>query len=290
MFCLAATSVCGAQSDTVELFAPGRISRPDSGESFSSLSPDGREFYYTIHRRDWSGHRIVVARFDGMQWSAPITLPFSGRYNDREPKLSPDGARLYFSSNRPRDPTDTTRRRDLDLWMAERGRDGGWAPPRLVEAPINTDAQEFSPVIAGNGTLYFISTRAGGIRGPAAHNLHNVWRARPMDASGLRFGPAENLGPAVNTGYETNVYVSPDERTMLVSRDGAPDGLGGDDLYATAFADGAWQPMRHLPAPINSKEYEYGPAISPDGEWLYFTSHRAGTADIYRVPMVALKR
>lgn len=288
--CVLASNVCVAQAGSVELFAPGTISRPDSGESFGSLGPTGREFYYTIHPLDWSRHRIVVSRFEGGRWSSPQTLPFSGIYNDREPKLTPNGRRLYFSSNRPVQPGDTTRRRDLDLWMSERTADGGWGTPRHVDAPINSDAQEFCPVIVANGTLYFISTRPGGIPGPNPRQLHNVWRAAPLDDSGLRFGAPQNLGAAINKGFETNVYVSPDERTMLVSRDGAPDGLGGDDLYVSKFVNGAWQVMRHLPAPINSKEYEYGPHISPDGQWLFFTSIRAGAADIYRVPIAAIDR
>lgn len=283
---LAAANICAAQTDSMLPFAPGDISRPDSSESFGSLAPNGREFYYTMHRPDFSRHRIVVSRLVDGRWSAPQTLPFSGTWNDREPKLSPDGRRIYFSSNRPVEPGDTARRRRLDLWMAELGADGEWGVARHLEAPINSDAHEFCPVVVANGTLYFISTRPGGVRGPEDGQLHNVWRARPLDRSGLRFSEPENLGAAINSGFETNVYVSPDERTMLVSRDGAPDGLGGDDLYASAFVGGAWQQMRHLPVPINTDKYEYGPSVSPDGKWLFFTSARAGTPDIYRVPLI----
>ena len=39
---------------------------------------------------------------------------------------------------------------------------------------------------------------------------------------------------------------------------------------------------------MNSKEYEYGPSLSPDGRTLYFTSHRRGSADVYRVSVSAL--
>ena len=289
--CLAAGAhVCSAQGDSVESFLLGAMSRPDSGQSFGTLSPNGKEFYYTVHATDWRAHRIVVSRLDGGRWSAPVTLPFSGSWNDREPKLTVDGRRLYFSSNRPVQPGDAAPRRDLDLWMAERSMAGTWGTPQHVDAPVNTSAQEFCPVIAGNGTLYFVATRVGGILGPQPGQLHNVWRARPLDRSGLRFAEPENLGPAINSGFETNVYVSPDERTMLVSRDGTPDGLGGDDLYASTFVDGAWQPMRHLPAPINTDKYEYGPHISPDGKWLFFTSARSGSAGTYRVPISAIEK
>ena len=94
------------------------------------MSPNGREFYYTIHRADFSAHRIVVSKLDGAAWSHGVTVPFSGKYNDREPRLSPDGRRLYFSSNRPVPPGDTARRRDQDIWMSSRMQNGEWQPPR----------------------------------------------------------------------------------------------------------------------------------------------------------------
>jgi len=43
-----------------------------------------------------------------------------------------------------------------------------------------------------------------------------------------------------------------------------------------------------LGAEVNSAEYEYGPAISPDGRYLYFSSHRCGEGDIYRTELEAL--
>jgi hypothetical protein len=161
--------------------------------------------------------------------------------------------------------------------------------PRHIQG-VNSDANDFSPVVTASGTLYFVSTRAGAIG--KVDKPHNVWRARPVDLANGVWAAPENAGAAVNAGFETNVFVTPDESLMLVSRDGAPDGLGGDDLYVSrrVGGDGSWQPMRHLPAPINSKEYEYGPAISADGKWLFFTSHRTGNGDIYRVSATALDR
>lgn len=46
--------------------------------------------------------------------------------------------------------------------------------------------------------------------------------------------------------------------------------------------------LEHIPAPITSAEYEYGPSLSQDGQWLYFTNNRRGTADVYRVPLRGL--
>ena len=277
------TQQTAAPGDTLQVFAPGVISA-DSGESFSTLSPDGREFYFTRHLPNWSAHRIMVSRYDGAKWTTPVTLPFSGRYNDREPKLSPDGKRMWFSSNRPVGQ-DTARRRDLDVWYVDRDAAGEWGTPQHPGAPINTSAQEFCPVVAANGTLYFVSTRAGGYGAPQ-HN-HNVWRARFVNG---RYEEPEPLGPEVNTGYETNVYVTSDERLLFLSRDGAPDGLGGDDLYGSEWRGTAWSAARNLGRPFNTSEYEYGPLLAPDMSFLYFTSHRkGGKADIYRAPFSMLR-
>lgn len=284
VLCLLAATRVQAQS----LFAPGIISRPDSAEAFGSLTPDGKEFYFTIHRADFSRHRIVVARRATGGWSAPETLPISGVYNDREPKLSPDGRRLYFSSNRPLAAGDTTRRRDLDLWFSDRRSDGSWSSPKHIEG-ANGPSNDFSPSVTANGTLYFISNRRGGIGKDSLP--YNVWRAEPLDLATGRWKAPVNAGSAINAGFETNVFVTPDESLMLVSRDGSPDTFGGDDIYFSRRAgSGAWQAMKHLPAPINTKEYEYGPLVSPDGRFLFVTSHRTGNGDIYRFSIGELER
>jgi len=172
--------------------------------------------------------------------------------------------------------------------MTARTAGGAWGAPERLAAPTNSDVNDFCPVVIADGTLYFISGRPGGIHGTDPMEIYNVWRAEALDKTGLHFQRPENLGKAINTGLETNVYVTPDDRTMLVSRDGAPDGLGGDDLYVTTRLNNQWQKLRHLPAPINSEKYEYGPSLTPDGKWLILTSARGGTTDIYRVSAAVL--
>jgi hypothetical protein len=268
----------------LEPLEPGTVST-DSGESFSTFAPDGRELFFTVHRPDFSGHHIVVTRFAEGAWSPRQTVPFSGTYNDREPRLTPDGRRLFFSSNRPVAP-DTARRKDLDLWFAERGADGRWSEPRHLPAPINSPAQDFSPVVTANGTLYFVSTRgdragqADQAEAAQSGRRHHIWRSRLV--SGQYEMPVQ-LDTAVSMGYETNVYVSPDDSVLVASRDGAPDSKGGDDLYVSTRRNNSWQPMRHLGRSVNTWAYEYGPTLSSDGRWFYFTSDRRGSADLYRI-------
>ncbi|MEJ7813088.1 MAG: hypothetical protein WKG32_21940 [Gemmatimonadaceae bacterium] len=266
---------------SAEPFAPSVIST-DSGESFGSLSPDGRELYFTRHTPNWARHTIVVSRFDGARWQAPEAVPFSGEYSDREPNLSPDGRQLFFSSNRPAvQGGERSRRRDL--WVAERARVGApWGAPRRLPAPINSDGEELCAVVTRSGTLYFVSQRADTI------GSNDIYRARFVNG---RYAQPENLGPAVNTKQaESNVYVTPDERVMLLIADARPDGAGGDDIYVSTNEGGVWSPARHLGPAINSFEYDYSPVLSPDGKWLFFTSHRRGTGDIYRVDASVIGR
>ena len=68
-----------------------------------------------------------------------------------------------------------------------------------------------------------------------------------------------------------------------------PDGLGGDDLFVVRRQGDAWGAPFHAGPQINSEEYEYGPTLSGDGRHVFFTSHRGGTADVYRAPVERLR-
>jgi hypothetical protein len=84
-------------------------------------------------------------------------------------------------------------------------------------------------------------------------------------------------------------------------------------LYVTWECKDGFTPPRPLGAGVNSKGWDFGPRLSPDGRWLYFTSNRSdfdeppaqpltfdelmrrlrlprnGLRDVYRVPVEALQ-
>src|ERR1700731_2366984 len=117
------------------LFGEGTISTADD-ESNGSFSPDGTEYYFAKSNPYTTSPRwqvLCVSRFRGGRWSEPEVLPFSGKYRDSAPRLSPDGQRLYFSSSRPV-PGKTAR--VFRIWSAERTATG-WGEPEPLPAPIN---------------------------------------------------------------------------------------------------------------------------------------------------------
>jgi Tol biopolymer transport system component len=265
----------GTQENALELFAPDVIST-NEGEAFPNLSEDGRVLYFSKHNQGWGHHTVLVSRLEGSTWSEPEIMAFSGSYSDRAPRLSPDGGTLYFSSNRPLRGSG-----GYNLWAVERSSSGDWNEPEPLPASINTGADEWHASTTNSGVLYFSSRgRSGG------HGRSDIYRAVPSEKGYT----VENLGAPINSELsQSDLYVDPDERFMILVITDHPDGYGGDDLYASFNRNGDWSEPRNLGPVVNSPEYEYGPTITADGDYLYFTSHRRGMGDIYRIRLSALE-
>ena len=75
-----------------------------------------------------------------------------------------------------------------------------WSAPRLLPAPVNSDADEYYPMALKNGTLYFGAERKG-----CQWSLRHLSRRA---AEGQHY-MVENIGPPINTAageYEAFRY------------------------------------------------------------------------------------
>ncbi len=248
---------------TAEIFAPGIVST-EHGEFCSVFSSDGNEFYWSISGAPYPV--IAAMRQDNGRWTQPEIPSFSGKYPDLDMGFTPDGKRLFFCSQRPLDgngpPRDNT-----DFWYVER--DGaGWSEARHLDGPVNSKAQEYYPIFAQNGTLYFCSTR------PSGFGAGDVYCAR--FENGVYLEP-ENLGPPINTeNFEGDLLIAGDESYIIVTCYGRPDSLGSGDLYISFRQEnGAWLPLKNMGSAINSPANEHCPILSPDGKYLLFSSGRS---------------
>jgi len=261
-----------------EVFAPGVISLADRIESCPAMTPDGREFYFTVRRSP--GHwAIFVSRAAAGGWSEPQVATFSGASSDLEPFVSPDGRRLFFSSNRPISRGETARQ-DYDLWSVDR-ENGGWGRPRNAGPNVNFAGDQWRASVARNGNLYFSS--------------QGLWRAERTDDG---YAAARKIGDfaqdtAIIGGHP---YVAPDESFILTSWMTGPGGKGGWDLYISfRRADGTWTRSKNLGEAVNTEANEDFPLISPDGRFLFFSryakrSDGSEQGDIYRVEADFLDR
>ncbi len=95
-----------------------------------------------------------------------------------------------------------------------------------------------------------------------------------------------HLGPAVNSPYrETTPSLSEDGKTLFFSSN-RRSSLGGNELFMVYRLDDTWKnwtaPKRFV-GPINTDADESQPFFVTATGYLYFTSKRAGSSDIYRV-------
>ncbi|WP_224242507.1 TolB family protein [Hyalangium gracile] len=263
---VAAQTALGGAPRTPEVLAPGFISLPEQEEYRIVFTPDGRTAFWSVGTEFFPFSRqatIVYTEWRHGRWTQPQVAPFSGVYSDLDPFVSPDGRFLFFSSIRP---VNGVPRTDAELWVVERRRDG-WSEPRHLGAAVHSPADELYPSVDAYGTLYFGSDREGGYGG------WDLWRSR-LQADGS-YGPAENLGPTLNTAvWEFNPHITPDGRTLLFTSIGREDGYGYGDLYVAERVRGQWSPARNLGPEVNTALDEYHPSLSPDGRVLFFVRHQ----------------
>jgi hypothetical protein len=143
--------------------------------------------------------------------------------------------------------------------------------------PINTPG-----IISGDFTMtadgleaYFVSiNRSGG------YGREDIWVCRRQSTEDS-WGPAENLGPNVNTSVcDSQPCISADGMELYfsdVSPWGTParsGGHGGGDIWMTRRAnrDDEWAVPVNIGAPVNTGGMETYPNISADGLSLHFSN------------------
>lgn len=232
-----------------ELVGEGVVSGPFH-DFAPSLTADGKTLLFTRTDSGFSRMTLMQSRQVAGQWQAPTVLPFSGRWNDGDGTLSPDGTRYVFISNRP--ASGDRPKADLDLWQVRRQPDGSWGEPERLPDYINTDVNEVYPSIALDGTLYF--GRAGGkaiMRSALAGGVQQAPEALPFNGFSFAVAPDQSFG-------------------IL----GIIDANRNSDLFYVARRGQGWDAPRHIDGPVNSPYAETAGSVTPDGKSLLLVSTR----------------
>ncbi len=151
---------------------------------------------------------------------------------------------------------------------------------------LNTPSAEYSPVYI-NGFLYFVSNREGGkTYHTTGTPFTDIYKVQTKGAN-VNLRTLEALPPIINHSdiNEGTATFSADGKVMIFAKanDGKATGTSEVNLYFTRFRNGKWLEPR--PISINQPEHwDSTPALSPDGQTLYFSSRRPGgfgKSDLY---------
>lgn len=168
---------------------------------------------------------------------------------------------------------------DIYITTGEKGKN--YKTPEKLSDNINSSAEEIAACINNDGTvLYFASDRNGGIGGTDLYvsvKLPNgTW------------GPAQNLGPEINTPYNEDFpNITPDGKTLFFSSNGHTT-MGGYDIFKAEKEVGTQKFLnpKNIGFPVNTPEDDYNFRMASNGRFGYMAALREGglgDLDIYRV-------
>lgn len=201
-------------------------------------------------------------------YETPVHLasPINTSGFEGKPSLSADGLELYFVSDRPGALGGSG---DQDIYVSTRTSiNRSWGPPKRVPPPVSSAFFDITPTISLDGlALYFGSNRPG----PFSPPWPDLWVSRRASVN-HPWGEAVNLGSGVNTPlFEGSIDISPDQRTAFFAGV-TPDFVFDIFVSRRSSTDEPFGPRVELPEPINSDGHDYGPALTPDGHTMFFSS------------------
>jgi len=252
-----------------QIFAEDVISLKSQSEYGSVFTKKGDEFYFGVDLGDRS--EIRFSKIENNKWTTAQSIALNQSYSFNDPFLSPDETRLYYISNMPRDDLDTIP--DIDIWYSNKI-DDSWSEPINAGPIINSDKNEYYISFTATGDMYFSSNKNAKDKRQRDFDIYR------SDYENNSFQVARLESDSINTDmYEADVFISPDESYIIfcsVKR----SGLGNGDLYIS-FKDSQnnWTKAVNMGEPINSKNHELCPYVTPDGKYLFYTTNQ----DIYWV-------
>lgn len=224
---------------------PVLFSKKSMGSDFSqgsindnpAVSFDGNTLVYTERRG--SVNAIFYSKKERGKWQAPIeiTAALNAGEDCSSCSLNRDGTELFLYK------IDTF---DGNIYSSKFV-NGAWTPIKKLNKNINTKFYESHASISADGKkLYFASNREGG-----QGNL-DIYVSE-KDATG-DWGPAVNLGAAINTPFnEDTPFITENDSVLYFSSEGHSS-MGGFDNFKSQKIGTAWKTPTNIGYPINTTD------------------------------------
>ncbi len=260
--------------NTPELFAPGIISLDDRNESMITFSPDGKECYFTEHQEAWRWCKIMQSVYSDTGWSAPLKSSFSNDYS-MCPSISSDGTKLFLASTKKEEGKSTS------VYQCTRTAEGDWSKPVKMNNEISSEKGEYSCHPSNLGSMFVCSWRPGAVGGCDGYRIPQT---------NGQYQKAENLGLLNSVVGDCIWAPGPYEEYLIFQSrrpvEGNRGGFFETDLFITfAMPNGDWSQPQNLGPQINSSVTDGFAWVTHDGKYLFFSSNRRGSYDIYWVSL-----
>jgi hypothetical protein len=224
---------------------PTVFSKKSMGSDFSqgsindnpSVSFDGNTIAYTERRG--MVNAIFYSKKERGKWQTPIEI--TAQLNAGEDcstcSLNSDGTEMFLYKIDNYD----------GVIYSSNFLNGAWTPIKKLNKNINTKFYESHASVSADGKkLFFTSNRDGG-----QGNL-DIYVSE-KDASG-DWGPAVNLGAAINTPFnEDTPFIAQNDSVLYFSSEGHSS-MGGFDNFKSQKTGNAWKTPVNIGFPINSTD------------------------------------
>ena len=151
-----------------------------------------------------------------------------------------------------------------------------------IGLPVNTTAQEYSPIISTDESLLIFT-----YNGPKSMGGLMDGRFKPDLEKGTYYadifmskknadstwGEPEPISTINTKQNESAIALSPDGQTLYIYKSTEQD---SGDIYESHLEGDAWSAPQKLKGDVNTKYWEGSCSVTADGKYLYFSSERKG--------------
>jgi len=219
---------------------------------------------------------IYISHQNNGVWSEPKGINIlNSKDHDASISISADGQEIYVYKAGYYDNNESN---GGDIYVSKLNGEN-WTRPQKLHSDINSTSKESHISISPDArTIYFSSNRPGG------YGKMDIYTVKRLPNG--QWGPAQNLGPKINTPYDDEApFIHHDGKTLYFSSKGH-NTMGGFDVFKSSFENGRWSRPMNIGFPINSTKEDIYYTPTPDGKRAYMASYRKGTygrTDIFMI-------
>lgn len=189
---------------------------------------------------------------------------------ERDFALSPDGTEIFYTLQSSPGLFQT-------IVQMKKMPNGNWTKPAI--APFAGKYSDLEPAFSIDGKkIYFSSNRP--VNGSGIKDF-DIWVVEKQNGS---WGEPKNIGLPVNTAAD-EFYPSVTRNGNLYFTAAYKNAVGKEDIYLAKWENGKYSEPAPMDTAVNSKLYEFNAFVSPDEDYIIFTSYGRkddkGKGDLY---------